>query len=123
MAKVAHVVPPYEIAFNVGTKDGVKEGDIAVIFNHITIQDPDSGDLLGTIKRPLVTLQIVEVSEQLCVGETTESVYRPDDTTFLMRVRRRQRVTPSSAERNWVTVYVQIGEEAEITTPEEEEPF
>jgi hypothetical protein len=121
--KVATVIPPYEVAFNVGSKAGVKHGDTAVVLKNIAITDPETGDLLGTVDRPAVRLRIIEVTDQLCVGETFISVSRPDDTAALGRSsRRRQRVTSYQSDENWLTVYVSLGQEVQIEH-DDEPPF
>ena len=70
--KVASVINEREIAINVGTTHGVNVG---MYFNVLDIQDeevkdPDTGEVLGSIERPKVTVRVAHVQERLSVAST-----------------------------------------------------
>ena len=70
--KVARVINEREIAINVGTAHGV---DVGMYFNVINakdeeIKDPDTGEVLGSIERPKVRVEVTHVQEKLSVAST-----------------------------------------------------
>ena len=92
--KVAQVLNEREIAINVGTEHGVYLG---MYFDVIDtqdeeIKDPDTGEVLGSIERAKVKVQVTHVQEKLSVATTyqvermnieREGTYGPF-TNFLM---------------------------------------
>ena len=73
--KVARVLNAREIAINRGTANGVTVG---MYFNVMDpkeedIKDPDTGEVLGSIGRPKVTVQVTHVEEKLSVAATYRS--------------------------------------------------
>lgn len=73
--KVAQVLNEREIAINVGTAHGV---DVGMYFDVIDaqnaeIKDPDTGEVLGSIERPKVRVEITHVQEKLSVATTYET--------------------------------------------------
>ena len=88
--KVAQVLNEREIAINVGTEHGVYVG---MYFDIIDIQDedikdPDTGEVLGSIERAKVKVEVTHVQEKLSVA-TTYQVERMNIgggsfTSFLM---------------------------------------
>ncbi len=88
--KVAQVLNEREIAINVGTEHGVYVG---MYFDVIDtqdekIKDPDTGQVLGSIERAKVKVQVTHVQEKLSVA-TTYQVQRMNIggdlfTNFLM---------------------------------------
>ena len=72
--KVANVLNTREIAINIGTANGVTAGmyfDVMEI--HEEIKDPDTGNVLGSIERPKVTVRVTHVKEKLSVATTYRS--------------------------------------------------
>ena len=70
--KVARVLNSREIAINVGAEKGV---DIGMHFDVLdpkyeNIKDPDTFELLGSIERPKVRVQIIRVQEKLSIAST-----------------------------------------------------
>ena len=62
--KVARVLNKHEIAINVGTAKGVAVGmyfDVMDAYDEI--EDPDTGEVLGSLERPKVRVKIVHVQE------------------------------------------------------------
>lgn len=70
--KVARVLNSREIAINVGAEKGV---DIGMHFDVLdpkyeNITDPDTNELLGSIERPKVRVEIIRVQEKLSIAST-----------------------------------------------------
>lgn len=70
--KVARVLNSREIAINVGSEKGV---DVGMHFDVLdpkyeNIRDPDTHELLGSIERPKVRVQIIRVQEKLSIAST-----------------------------------------------------
>lgn len=71
--KVAEVVSKYEIAINLGRKDGVGEGMRFQVFGQKSIIDPDTSRRLGTYDYPKVQVEVVRVEEGYSVAATSPS--------------------------------------------------
>jgi hypothetical protein len=72
--KVARILNEREIAINVGTAHGVF---IGMCFDVIDaqdeeIKDPDTGEVLGSIERSKVKVEVTHVQEKLSVATTCE---------------------------------------------------
>lgn len=70
--KVARVLNSREIAINVGSEKGV---DVGMHFDVLdpkyeNIRDPDTHELLGSIERPKVRVQVIKVQEKLSIAST-----------------------------------------------------
>lgn len=70
--KVARILTARELALNVGTKSGVH---IGMYFDVLDpkgedVKDPDTGQVLGSIDRPKVRVQVTKVQENLCIAST-----------------------------------------------------
>lgn len=118
--RVAQVISPFEVAFNIGSNDGVREGDIATLYRVITVEDPESKEPLGKVRRPTIRFRIIEVQPQLSVGETFEregsaldaltlSLSDPDAT--------RKRVTTDKANTDRKTTLVKLGQSVTVHHP------
>ena len=72
--KVASLLPPREIAINKGYANGVTEGMYFDVMSLDSgeIKDPDTNEVLGSIKRTKVRVRVTEVQEKLAVGSTYE---------------------------------------------------
>ena len=70
--KVARVLNSREIALTVGSSDGVVVGMFFDVMDPKgeDITDPDTGDILGSVERPKVRVQITKVQERLSVAST-----------------------------------------------------
>ena len=72
--KVARILNSREMAINVGSDSGVTVGmrfDVMDTKGE-DIQDPDTGELLGSVERPKVRVEISNVQERLSVASTYE---------------------------------------------------
>lgn len=70
--KVARILNSRELAINVGTNDGVIAGMHFDVLDPKgeDITDPDTGEVLGSIDRPKVRVQVIKVYERLSVAST-----------------------------------------------------
>jgi len=70
--KVARVLNSRELAINVGSRDGVVVGMYFDVLDPKgeDIRDPDSGEVLGSVDRPKVRVQVTKVQERLSVAST-----------------------------------------------------
>lgn len=70
--KVARVLDTRQLAINVGSGDGVVVGMYFDVLDPKgdDITDPDTGEVLGSIERPKVRVQIVKVYDNLSVAST-----------------------------------------------------
>lgn len=70
--KVARILNSRELVLNVGTSSGV---DVGMYFdvmdpNGEDIRDPDTNEVLGSVERPKVRVQVTKALERLCVAST-----------------------------------------------------
>lgn len=76
--KVAEVISDREVVLNKGYADGVREGMYFKILdpNAFNVVDPDTGEVLGGLKRVKVALVAKQVAERLTLATTfrTETV-------------------------------------------------
>lgn len=74
--KVARILTSREIAINVGSENGVAVGMRFEVMDtkgeHI--KDPDTGETLGSIERPKVSVEISKVQERLSIASTYKKV-------------------------------------------------
>jgi hypothetical protein len=70
--KVAKILNSRQLAINKGEKDSVEIGMIFDVLDPIgeNIPDPDTGEILGSIRRPKVRVKIIEVQECLSLATT-----------------------------------------------------
>lgn len=68
--KVARVLNKYEIAMTVGTADGVTVGmcfDVMDAYEQ-DIEDPDTGEVLGSIERSKIRVKVIHAQQKLSVA-------------------------------------------------------
>ena len=70
--KVAAVLNEREIALNIGSAKGVFVGMYFDVMSLESgdIRDPDTGEVLGSIERPKVRVQVTEVNKKFSVAST-----------------------------------------------------
>lgn len=73
---VAKVLNSRELVINKGQEHGVEVGMIFTVYDQKgeNIKDPVTGQNLGSVKRPKVSVKIIEVEPKLSVAETFKSV-------------------------------------------------
>ncbi len=115
-ARVAGIISRTEVAFTAGSEKGVAEDDLAVIFRDIEVRDPDSNEVIGVVKRPILRFRITEVQPRMSVGQTFEHVGGDDENPFALFGQGRKVVTvtssPNAVARG--VVYVPVGAPVEI---------
>ena len=70
--KVAKILNSREVALNVGASDGVENGmqfDILAPELH-DILDPDTHEVIGSVNRPKVRVQVGTTADRFCVART-----------------------------------------------------
>ena len=70
--KVARILNSREVALNVGASDGVEDGmqfDILAPELH-DIRDPDTDEVIGSVNRPKVRVQVGITEDRFCVAHT-----------------------------------------------------
>lgn len=70
--KVARILTSRQLALNIGREHGVSVG---MRFNVLDpkgedIKDPDTGEVLGSVDRPKVRVEIISVQDRLSVAQT-----------------------------------------------------
>lgn len=71
--QVARLVTGDELILNLGSEAGVKEGDVFEILDPRTmdVQDPSTGENLGSIPRRKATVRVVTVTEKISLARNT----------------------------------------------------
>ena len=72
---VAKVLNSRQLVINKGQEHGVKIGMTFIVYDQKgeNIKDPKTGQNLGSVKRPKVSVKIIEVEPKLAVAETFRS--------------------------------------------------
>lgn len=115
-SKIAQLITATQVAFNAGSKKGVKVGDYVTLYRTVDLEDPETKEPLGTVRVPRLLLRVNLVQEKFCVAEViTSDIDNPTavSTYGIGRVK----VTTGTSTIATV-VRVQIGEEGIIHTPE-----
>ena len=70
--KVARILNSKEVALNIGDEIGVEPGMLFDILDPrgYDIQDPDTGEMIGSVERPKVRVKIVSVQARVSVAST-----------------------------------------------------
>ena len=72
--KVAKILNSREIVINKGSEDGVKTGmKFSVQEQETTIIDPGSGEKLGQLTRPKISVEAMEVEPRFSIARTFET--------------------------------------------------
>jgi hypothetical protein len=68
---VARIFTPQHVALSAGTEQGVKEGEVFVIYSlSDMIVDPSNGQLLGQLEIVKGRVRVFYVQEKMCQAET-----------------------------------------------------
>lgn len=70
--KIAAVIPPYDVAINAGRTRGVQEGDVAIVYFEVDIDDPDTADRLGTVRYVRGRFRVTLLTDAYCVATMNE---------------------------------------------------
>jgi hypothetical protein len=129
--KVATVLSNYEVAFNVGSDQGVQTDDIATVFEQVAVNDPDTGESLGTVMQPRIRFKIQLVESRMSVGRSYESVVDPSAETggeslkfWVITIPRgtTRKVTDDRDRQDWATVFLAPGYPVQIVHPKPPQP-
>ena len=72
--KVARLLNERDLAINRGANAGVKEGmKFKVVEGLMPVEDPDSGEELGSLNREKIRVKVVEVQPKFCIAKTYET--------------------------------------------------
>jgi len=111
-AKVAQVISDYQVALNAGEAQGVQEGDAVALYRTVDVKDPDSGDILGSVKVKYLSLEVAFVEPKFCVASVTDR--QPSDkpnAIFLQSMMPLKRITSTPIrQRSTSEVYVAVGD-------------
>lgn len=71
-AKVARILNSREIVITAGTDNGVGVGMLFDVMDPKgeDIRDPDTGEVLGSVERPKVRVQVTQVQDRIAVAST-----------------------------------------------------
>jgi hypothetical protein len=117
-AKVAEVMPPYEIVLNVGKSKNVERGFLVTVWRSVEVNDPDTGKAIGLVRRPKLRFQVTEVQDSLCIAESIEFAASALDTLLSSSGPERKRVARvGSARVSSDETPVAIGDAATLQAP------
>lgn len=69
--KVARIISDREIAINVGSDQGLGEGDVLLVLDEpIVIEDPDTGSKIGEIVRHKAVVKVYAVEPSMALART-----------------------------------------------------
>ena len=73
--KVARILNARELILNIGLEHGVRTEMLFDVLDKASedIQDPDTGEILGTVNRPKVRVKIAHVQQKMSVATTYRS--------------------------------------------------
>ncbi|WP_079138061.1 FlgT C-terminal domain-containing protein [Streptomyces sp. PTY087I2] len=116
--KLAALVDESRVAINLGSAAGVQEGDRVSLFRTVQVDDPDSGESLGSVEVKKLALKVELVREKMCVAAVSDLFIvdneAGDTLSALLRPKRRKRVAFDVARGDQRTVKVAIGERVTI---------
>ncbi|MGW5011278.1 FlgT C-terminal domain-containing protein [Micromonospora chalcea] len=70
--KVARIISEHELAINVGGDHGLQVGDKAALYRTVDVNDPDSGEILGSVEVRTLGLEVSIVEPRFCVAVVTD---------------------------------------------------
>ena len=104
--KIARVLNAREIALNVGTTKGVTVGmSFDVMGASEDINDPDTGEVLGSIERPKARVEITHAQEKLSVAKTSHATRLQGGNSTKLRITAFGPVARALIPPSWVEKY------------------
>lgn len=67
--KIARVLSNAEIALSAGADLGIEDGDTVRVMQTIQIHDPDTNEVLGSVEKTRLILDVVDVQERFSVAK------------------------------------------------------
>lgn len=127
--KVAAILSDRTIAINRGTAEGVSVGDTAQLFRVAQIKDPDTGEVLGSVRMISATFTVNHVQEKLCTANTADLMPGQGGPALFpaLQPREYKRVVDSSASgvsssKGNSVVPVKVGQEVVVKFKGDDEP-
>lgn len=121
--KVATGISEHEIALNAGTNSGVQVGDIVTVFRNIEVKDPDTRELLGEVRVPVLNLKVNLVEARMSVAQVTDTRDSRDDDPWassgyrtLVEVHVAEKSASKKEPETGADVLLRVGQEAAIDT-------
>ena len=119
--KVATVISPSQVAFNMGSDSGIEKGSRAMLYRTVEVRDPETDDVLGTVQVPKISFRIDLVEPKFCVGTVADAVGSAPGVarSWILSgtLTRTKTITLQRSVDNDV-VHIEIGEFATITQRE-----
>lgn len=119
-AKIATITSDFEVAVNAGSDAGVSSGDQFRLFRSVAIQDPDSGEELGSVRYVRATFEITIVANRYSLAKAMDT--SPGGWANTLKY-----VTAETDADPDQFIIVQVGEPGEIVRTvannQEEPPF
>lgn len=76
-AKVARVISDLSIAINAGEDSGVDGGNAVIVWRLVEVKDPDTGEILGTVRLQNLRLEVYEVHERFSLARVQTQGLNP----------------------------------------------
>lgn len=110
-AKVAEVLDSSRLAVTVGDINGVEEGNRVTVWRIVEINDPDTGDILGSVRLDKLSLVVSEVFPKFCVASVRKTAPFGTEVIFASTTKR---IRMPGGEKSDNTVVVLAGDEATV---------
>ena len=107
-AKVAKILDEYRVALNKGSGDGVVRGASATLWRIVEIPDPDTQEILDTIRLDAAKFEIVGVTPTVSIAAIPQS----SGLAIFGFARPSRRITTSGASTD--EVRVSVGDEVTV---------
>lgn len=122
--RVAEIVGDYRLALNVGSKHGVHEDDVFIIYEEGSeIVDPETKRKLGKYEHVKAKVRVEHVQDQICIVKNTqkETITEPSPYSVLSSFGRIQRTVDkelpvSAGKKVFYSQTIQIGDKARRVT-------
>jgi hypothetical protein len=119
-AKVAEVLTRSEVALNVGSDRGVEKGNTVVLYEVRQIKDPDTKEVLGSVRIRKLSLRITSAEKKMSTAVVTSSQEtNAENMVSAALVRARHVITTDPTEaRAGRIIYVRPGDKATVSISE-----
>src|SRR5258708_7392385 len=122
-AKVARILSEYQLALNAGSEAGVRVGDIVTIHDEVHVNDPDSGESLGSVLVNKLNLKVTVVQARMSVAVVTERVGGGDALSlFFASTQPLKRISGEHELGDYKAVVVEVGDPATVQHAPEATP-
>ncbi len=117
-AKIATLLDEYRVALNRGSDDGVTEGADVILWRLVNVKDPDTGEVLDTVRLDTLQLKVVAVKSRVSVAQV------PAQTSLSIwgLGAPRPRLATEGGSGSTKQVRVKVGDEVTVRVRERTEP-